>query len=102
MFNTGFFMDKKVTVQTTMSGLEALINKDASFKELGIDGISYMPFEGFIPDFSDEKYKKQFVARFKDRVGFIAKKKTDRGGYDELPEEALESIKKVAEQAEKL
>ncbi|MGI5850380.1 MAG: phosphoenolpyruvate carboxykinase (ATP) [Christensenellales bacterium] len=102
IFNTGFFLDKKVTVQATLGSLEAIIEDTAQFNDMGIKGMSYLPVEGFIPDFSDPKYKKQFVARIKDRIGFIEAKATEKGGFDELPAEALESMKKVAAQAEKL
>ena len=102
IFNTGHFMDKKVPVSATLGSIEAIIEEQATFTDLGIEGISYLPVEGFIPDFKDEKYKKQFVARINDRIGYIEKKATDRGGFDELPGEAVESMKKVATQAEKL
>lgn len=102
IFNTGHFMDSKVTVQATLGSLEKIVEKKAEYTDLGIEGMSYLPIEGYIPDFSDANYKKQFIARIKDRIGFIEKKTTDRGGYDELPAEALETMKKVVVQAEKL
>ena len=102
IFNTGFFMDKKVPVKATLGSIESIIEGNAEFTDLGIKGLGYLPIEGFIPDFTDANYKKQFVARIKDRTGFIEKKAADRGGYDELPAEALESMKAVAAQAEKL
>ena len=102
IFNTGFFMGKKVTPAITLGSLEAIVEKRASFNPTGIDGLEILPVEGFEMDFSDAEYKKQFVARINDRVGFIAEKETARGGYDKLPAEALDCMKKVAEQAEKL
>ncbi len=53
-------------------------------------------------DFSDPEYKDQFVKRLNDRVGFLEEKQTARGGFDKLPEEALNSIKHVADQVSKL
>ncbi|MDD5018446.1 MAG: phosphoenolpyruvate carboxykinase (ATP) [Eubacteriales bacterium] len=102
IFNTGHFMDTKVTVKITLDSMENIIEGKAEFTDLGIEGIGYMPFEGYIPDFSDAKYKEQFIARIKDRIGYIEKKAVERGGFDKLPEEAVASIKKVAAQAEKL
>ena len=51
---------------------------------------------------ADAAYKEQFIARINDRIGFIEKKAMERGGYDELPAEAVERMKSVAEQAAKL
>lgn len=102
VFNTGFFMDKKVTVQATLGSIEKIVEDKAEFSSTGLDGIKILPIEGYDMDFSDANYKEQFVARINDRVGFIEKKATERGGYDELPEEALECMKSVAAQTEKL
>ncbi len=74
----------------------------AQFVPLGIDGISVLPIEGFAPDFTDAAYKKQFIARLRDRVGFIATRDTEKGGYDSLPAEALEAMNQAVAQAEKL
>ncbi|MEG2203280.1 MAG: phosphoenolpyruvate carboxykinase (ATP) [Christensenellaceae bacterium] len=98
IFNTGFFMDKKVTPQITLGSLENIIEGKATFKPFGaIDGMSYLPVEGFEPDFADAGYKKQLVARMKDRIDFIS----SRNDFDKLPDEALEMMKKVVSQAEK-
>ena len=102
IFNTGHFMDKKVTVEATLGSIEAIVEGKAKFTDIGIDGISMLPIDGYDLDFSDAKFKEQFVARINDRISFIEGKKTARGGYDELPAEALESMKSVAEQAKKL
>lgn len=102
IFNTGHFMDKKVTVEITLGSIENIVEGQGNFVDMGVDGISYMPFDGFKPDFSDDNYKEQFIARIKDRIAFIEKKATDRGGYDVLPAEALDSMKSVAAQVEKL
>lgn len=102
IFNTGHFMDKKVTVEATLGSIEAIVEGKAKFKDIGIDGISVLEIDGYDMDFSDADYKAQFVARINDRISFIESKSTLRGGYDELPAEALESMKSVAEQAKKL
>ena len=102
IFNTGHFMDKKVTVQATLGSLEAVIEGNAKFEDLGVSGVSYLPVEGYIPDFSDAEYKKQFVARMRDRIGFLEKKMAERGGFDALPSDAVEALNKVVDDAEKL
>lgn len=102
ILNTGAFMDKDVTKEVTLDALETMIENKGGFKSLSIDGLEFMPVEGYIPDFSDAEYKKQFIARMNDRVEFIKSKDTVRGGYDKLPAEALESMKKIAEAAKNL
>ncbi len=102
IFNTGHFMDKKVTVKATLGSLEAIIEGSAQFKSIGLEGLSLLPVEGYEMDFSDAAYKAQFIARIKDRINFFEGNKTTRGGFDALPEEATESMLKVVEQAETL
>lgn len=99
IFNTGHFMDKKVTPQMTLGSLEMIIEGKASFKPFGnIDGMSYLPVEGMEPDFSDAEYKRQLVARMKDRIDFIS----SRNEFDKLPQETLDVMNQVVEQAEKI
>ncbi len=102
ILNTGDFMGKKVTKEATLGSLEKIVEGTATFVESGIDNISFMPIDGFTPNFKDAEYKKTFVARIQDRVAFIEKQTTNRGGIDKLPDEALEAMKKVADQASKL
>ena len=102
IFNTGHFGEKKVTVQATLGSLEAIIEGTATFKSIGIEGISVLPVDGYEMNFKDAAYKKQFIARLNDRIGFFEKNKTAKGGFDALPDEAAESMKKIVAQAEKL
>lgn len=102
ILNTGAFMGKDVTKEITLDALERIIENKGGFKSLGIDGLEYLPVEGYIPDFSDEEYSKQFIARMNDRVEFIKSKDTLRGGYDKLPKEALDAMIKAAQKAAKL
>lgn len=37
VFNTGFFMDKKVTVEATLGSIEKIIEDKASFEKTGLD-----------------------------------------------------------------
>lgn len=100
IFNTGFFMEKKVTKEATLGSLEAIVEGRAAFKPFGsIEGMSYLPVEGFEPDFGDAEYAAQVAARMNDRVRFIEQCETALDGYNKLPAEALEAMKKVAEQA---
>ena len=102
IFNTGHFGEKKVTPAITLGSLESIVESKAKFTDMGVSGMQYLPVDGFNPDFTDASYKKQFVARLKDRIGFLENKMTARGGYDKLPQECVDSMKAVAADAEKL
>jgi phosphoenolpyruvate carboxykinase (ATP) len=102
ILNTGSFGPKKVTKEATLGAIEQIVEGTARFVPLGVDGLSYLPVDGFNLDFRDSAYKQQFIARINDRVAFIEKQITSRGGIDKLPDEALAVMKKAAEQASKL
>ncbi len=99
IINTGDFMGKKVQPKDTLGIIEAIVEKKAEFKKWGnFDDIEIFEWEGFVPDLSDEEYVKALKARMQDRVDFIKSRETAKGGFDKLPEDALQSIEKVLEQ----
>lgn len=101
ILNTGYFMDKKVPKEVTLGSIEKIIEGTAEFKKLGnLSTLEYLDVPGFEPDFDDEEYKKQFVARMKDRVEFIESRDEFKDGYDKLPDEALQAMKKVLDEVE--
>ncbi len=103
IINTGDFMGKKVQKEQTIGCIEAVVDKTAKFEKWGpFSDIEIMPVEGFVPNLKDPEYVKQLVARMEDRVRFVESRKTEKGGFDELPEDALEAIKKVVEEAKKI
>lgn len=102
ILNTGSFGAKKVPKEVTLGAIEQVVEETAKFMPLGIDGFSVLPIEGFRPDFKDAAFKQQFLARLGDRVGYIEKQITSRGGIDKLPDEALAAMRKALEQAGKL
>lgn len=96
ILNTGFFMDKKVTPAVTLGALEAVIEGTSTFKKWGnFSDMEIMEIDGFIPDMNDADYVKQLTERMKDRVKFVESRDTEKGGFDKLPKEALEALKKV-------
>lgn len=96
ILNTGSFMDKKVPKEVTLSCLETIIENKAEFKKwANFEHIEIMEIEGFIPDMSDSEYKAQLTARMKDRIEFLESKKESEGGFNIVPEDAIEAIKKV-------
>ena len=55
IINTGFFMDKKIPKEVTISIIESIIDDTAKFEPFGeLPDMYTMNVEGFIPDF-DEK-----------------------------------------------
>ena len=99
IINTGDFMGKKVQPKDTLGILEAIVEKKATFKQWGpFEDIEIFDWEGFVPDMKDADYLGHLKARMQDRVGFIEKMSTEKGGYDKLPEEALDALKKLVEE----
>ena len=97
--NTGDFMGKKVKPADTLGILEAIVEKRANFHQWGpISDIEIMDWEGFVPDMNDPEYLGQLKARMQDRLDEITAFGTEKGGYDKLPDDALEAIKRVIDQ----
>lgn len=94
--NTGDFMGKKVQPKDTLGVLEAIVEKRAEFKAWGpLSDIEIMEWEGFDADLNDADYKAQLKAAMENRVDAIEGFATKKDGYDKLPDEALEAVKKV-------
>lgn len=99
ILNTGAFMGKDITPKVTLGVIEAIIEGKAEFKQWeNFSDLEIMVIEGYEPDFTDATYKEQFTARMNDRIAYIESRKTERGGLDVLPEDALAAIKKVVEE----
>ncbi|MCT4542750.1 MAG: phosphoenolpyruvate carboxykinase (ATP) [Vallitalea sp.] len=99
ILNTGFFMDKKVTPAITLGSLEAIIEGTAKFTPWKpFSDIEIMEIEGFVPDMNDASYVEQLKARMIDRVNFVKSTETDKGGFNKLPAEALESLEAIVNQ----
>ena len=97
--NTGDFMGKKVQPKDTLGILEAIVEKKATFKKWGpFEDIEIFDWEGFVPDMNDKEYVSQLKARMQDRLKFVESMDTENGGYDKLPADAVEAIKKVVSQ----
>ncbi len=96
IINTGDFMGKKVQPKDTLGILETIVEGKADFKQWGpFEDMEIMDWEGFVPDLNDAEYKAQLKARMQDRINAVEKFGTDKGGYDKLPEEAIEVLKKL-------
>ncbi|MGN0383523.1 MAG: phosphoenolpyruvate carboxykinase (ATP) [Eubacterium sp.] len=97
--NTGDFMGKKVKPSDTLGILEAIVEKKAEFKPWGpLSDIEIMAWEGFDADLNDADYKAQLKSAMENRVSAIEGFATNKSGYDKLPDEALEAVKKVIDE----
>ena len=89
-------MGKKVQPKDTLGVLEAIVEKRADFHQWGpFEDIEIMDWEGFIPNLDDADYKAQLKARMQDRVNEVEAFATAKGGYDKLPDEAVNALKKL-------
>lgn len=96
IINTGDFMGKKVTPADTLGILECIVEDRAVFHPWGpFEDIEIMDWEGFVPDLQDQTYVTQLKARMNDRITFVESRETFKDGYDKLPADALEALKKV-------
>lgn len=101
IINTGDFMGKKVQPKDTLGILETIVEGKAVFKQWGpFSDIEIMEWEGFVPNLDDAEYKHQLVERMKDRVKFVESREEEKGGFDKLPADALEALKKVVSEIE--
>ncbi|MGN0466406.1 MAG: phosphoenolpyruvate carboxykinase (ATP) [Lachnospiraceae bacterium] len=100
IINTGDFMGKKVQKEDTLGVLETVVEGKGEFKQWGpFEDIEIMDWEGFVPDLTDKEYVKTLQARMEDRVKAVEKFATAKDGYDKLPDEALNALKKIVEEA---
>lgn len=101
IINTGDFMGKNVMPSDTLGIIEDIIEKKANFKQWGpFKNIELYEWRGFVPDLSDWKYKKILEARMKDRIDFVKQREHVNGGFDRLPNDALEALEQIITQLE--
>ena len=103
IINTGEFMGKKVQKEDTLGVLEAVVEGKADFKKWGpFEDIEIFEWEGFVPNLSDKDYVSQLQARMQDRLNYVKNLDTAEGGYNKLPQDALDAIQRVVDQAGQL
>jgi phosphoenolpyruvate carboxykinase (ATP) len=102
IFNTGFFMDKKIPKEVTIGALEQIVEGKESFKQWGhFSDMEILEIEGFIPDMKDKKYVYELLQKIQDRIDFIESRKIERGGLDRLPDEATKVLMKMLRELKK-
>ncbi len=101
IINTGDFMGKKVKPADTLGILEAIVEKKAEFKAWGpFSDIEIMDWDGFEVNMNDAEYKAALKEAMQNRVNAVEGFAVAKEGYDKLPDEALEAIKKVVSELE--
>ena len=100
IINTGDFMGKKVQKEDTLGILEAVVEGKAQFKTWGpFEDIEILEWEGFVPDLNDKAYVAQLKARMTDRLNYVEGLETAEGGFNKLPADAADAIRKVVDEA---
>ena len=100
ILNTGEFMGKKVEPKHTLGILEAIVEGNAKFEKWeNFSDIQIMHIDGFDTSFSNNDYKEQFIKRMQDRINFISSRETEKAGLDKLPNDALEALNRVINEA---
>lgn len=103
IINTGEFMGKKVQKEDTLGVLEAVVEGKADFKKWEpFEDIEIFEWDGFVPDLGDKNYVSQLQARMQDRLNYVKNLDTAEGGYNRLPQDALDAIQRVVDQAGQL
>ncbi len=100
ILNTGYFMEKKVPKEVTISIVENIVERKAVFRKL-VTPLEYMEIEGFKLNITNE-YIKKFLDSLNMRIEFLETRKNIRGGVDRLPNEAEMSLLNLKGELKKL
>ncbi len=97
--NTGDFMGKKVQKEDTLGVLEAIVEGRAEFEKWGpFEDIEILHWEGFEPNLDDADYKAALKNAMINRVNAVKGFAEKKGGYDKLPDEALDALQKLVDE----
>ena len=105
IINTGDFMGHKCQKEDTLGILETIVEKKANFTQWGpFSDIEIMnDWSGktgdFTPDLGDKDYVNSLKNAMQNRVNAVENFAAANEGYDKLPDEALEALKKIVNEA---
>jgi phosphoenolpyruvate carboxykinase (ATP) len=106
--NTGDFMGHKCQKEDTLVILETIVEGKAKFEQWGpFEDIEIMnDWSGktgdFTPNLGDKEYVGALKNAMQNRVDAVEGFATKKDGYDKLPDEALEALKKLVNEAASL
>ncbi|MFA7658833.1 MAG: phosphoenolpyruvate carboxykinase (ATP) [Candidatus Gastranaerophilaceae bacterium] len=99
VLNTGDFMGKKIQPKDTLGIIEAIAEGSAKFEKSGdFSDIQTMHVEGFVADFNDKEYAKEFKKSMTDRIDFVKSREKEKAGLDKLPPDAIDALQNVVKQ----
>ena len=99
IFNTGFFLDKKVPKEVTLNSLELIVEGKAKFKPWGsFSNIELLEIDDFPVNMENPNYINELENSIDYRIQFLESTKGER---DELPHEALDILYKMKEELRK-
>lgn len=102
ILNTGFYGDKKVTPQVTLGSIEKIVENTAEFAPFGsLSNVSYLPVAGYEIDLQNSEYLAKLKARMENRLHFITDQKEANEGYNALPDEAADLMRKLIVELDK-
>ena len=95
IINTGFFMGKKIPKEVSLGVIESVVEGTASFVPFGeAPHLSYLPVEGFDPDFEDKDYTKLVRRRMQLREDFLEEFNAAHPTVP-LPDEAIQALQNI-------
>lgn len=99
ILNTGAFNGKNVPAKVTLASIEIIIEQPDAFVPFdSIDGLSYLPLDDFVVDFTQVTYLEKVQARMQNRLDFILK----QNDFNRLPEEAAQAMENVIDSLKRM
>lgn len=101
IINTGKFMGKDIPPAVTLSVIEANVDGTADYQQFGsIEGLEYLPVEGYEVPFDDADYKQEFKQNMETRITHVETKLAPEEAPYDLPTELTQSIQNVIDQVQ--
>ncbi len=99
ILNTGAFNGKNISTKVTLASIETIIEQPDAFIPFdSIDGLSYLPLDDFVVDFTQVTYLEKVQARMQNRLDFILK----QNDFNRLPEEAAQAMENVIDSLKRM
>ena len=104
IINTGYFLEQKIPKEVSIKIVEAIVDGTGEFKNFGRLGgiIKTMDIPGFEPPFGEKSYVDILLAGFQGRLVYLDSLKEFKSGRDNLPEEAFQAIRDIADTLSRL
>jgi len=99
IINTGHFLEQKIPKEVSIKIVEAIVDGTGEFTNFGRLGeiIKTIEIPGFEPPFGEKSYVDILLAGFQGRLVYLDSLKEFKGGRDNLPEEAFQAVRDIAD-----